>query len=76
MAKTKHYPPEGFTERLRDLWIMSGLTQGQIAQRIGYERKVVHAWIYGDHTPNVTALAKICYIFGVSADYLLFGKEK
>lgn len=76
MAKIKHYPPEGFVERLRDLWLMSGLTQVQIAQRIGYDRKIVHAWMYGDYTPSVTALAGLCRIFGVSADYLLFGKEK
>lgn len=76
MAKSKHYPPEGFSERLRELWLTSGLTQEQVAQQIGYERKSVCAWIYGDYTPNVTALAGLCLIFSVSADYLLFGKER
>lgn len=76
MAKTKHYPLRGFDERLRELWLMSGLTQKQIAQCIGYERKTVRAWIYGDCTPNALALARLCSVFNVSADYLLFGKEK
>lgn len=75
MAKSRHYPPEGFSKRLRELWLTSGLTQVQIAQQIGYERKMVHAWIYGDYAPNITALAGLCRIFGVSADYLLFGKD-
>lgn len=76
MAKSKHYSPEGFSERLRDLWLISGLTQKQIAKQIGYERKSVRAWIYGDYVPNILALARLCSVFNVSADYLLFGKEK
>lgn len=63
MAKTKHYPPEGYEKRLRELWLMSGLTQKQVAQRIGYERKTVRAWIYGDCAPNVLALARLCSVF-------------
>lgn len=76
MAKSKHYAPEGFRKRLCDLWLLSGLTQTEIARRIGYERKSIAAWINGDCVPNILALARICSVFNVSADYLLFGKEK
>lgn len=76
MAKNKHYSPEGFTERLKELWLLSGLTQIEIAQRIGYDRKSIAAWINGDYVPNILALARLCSVFNVSADYLLFGKEK
>lgn len=76
MAKNKRYPPEGFAERLKDLWLRSGLTQIEIGRRIGYERKTIAAWINGDYAPNILALSRLCSVFNVSADYLLFGKEK
>lgn len=76
MQKTKHYQPEGFRERLRDLWLESGLTQAEVARQIGWERKSVNGWIYGDHVPDILAFARLCELFHVSADYLLFGKEK
>lgn len=47
MAKTKHYPPEGFAERLRELWLKSGLTQKQIAQQIGFDRKTEKLFMHG-----------------------------
>lgn len=76
MARTKRFQPEGFGERLRDLWLESGLTQTEVAKRIGWERKSVSNWIYGDHAPDILALVRLCELFNVSADYLLFGKEK
>lgn len=76
MAKSKRYAPEGFTERLKELWLLSGRTQCEIAQQIGYERKSIAAWINGDYAPSILALARLCSVFNVSADYLLFGKEK
>lgn len=76
MARNKDYSPEGFSKRLRDLWLLSGLTQTEVASRIGYERKSICAWMNGDCAPNILALARLCSVFNVSADYLLFGKEK
>ena len=51
------------------------MTQAEIGRRIGFERKSVSAWINGDYAPNVLALARLCKLFRVSADYLLFGEE-
>lgn len=76
MPKRKRYQPEGFSGRLRELWLASGLTQLQIAERIGWDRKSVIGWIYGERIPDVLAFARLCRLFNVSADYLLFGKEK
>lgn len=69
-----NYPPEGFPKRLYDAWIVSGMTQTEAAGWIGYERKTFCHWIHGDSAPNALALARLCILFGVSADYLLFGK--
>lgn len=75
MGNRKHYLPGSFHERLRDLWLASGLTQKQIAERIGVERKSVGKWISGEFTPNLMSFIRLCKLFHVSADYLLFGKE-
>lgn len=71
----RYYMPEGLSERLEKSWIASGMTQAEIGRRIEFERKSVCAWINGDYAPNVLALARLCKLFRVSADYLLFGEE-
>lgn len=68
------YPLEGFTERLRESWTASGLTQGEIAQRIGTERKAFCSYINAKSMPDALRLARLCAVFNVSADYLLFGR--
>lgn len=69
------YPLEGFTERLRESWAASGLTQGEIALQIGTERKAFCSYINARSMPDALRLARLCAVFNVSADYLLFGKE-
>lgn len=74
MGNRKRYLPGSFHERLRDLWFASGLSQKQIAERIGAERKSVGKWISGECNPNLLYFMRLCSLFHVSADYLLFGK--
>ena len=76
MGYSKHYFPEGFAERLKDLWMKSGMTQEQVAVKIKWKRKAVNAWINGYSMPNALAIARLCRLFNVSADYLLFGEER
>lgn len=75
MASVKHYPPEGFTERLYDTVLKSGLEITEISRKTGISRSSVYAYVINGYAPNITALAKLCKVLGVSADYLLFGKE-
>lgn len=76
MTMNRYYAPEGFPERLREVWLASGMTQNEVSKRIGYERKSISKWMSGDYAPNTLALARLCRLFHVSADYLLFGEEK
>ena len=76
MAKSRYYPPEGFPERLKEAWLASGMTQKEVSERLGYERKSINQWMYGDHVPNILALARLCRLFHISADYRLFGEER
>lgn len=71
----ENYSPEGLAERLNKLCNESELTQTQIACRIGVDRSVLHRWREGARTPSALMIARLCKLFGVSADYLLFGKD-
>lgn len=73
--KKKIYPLEGFAGRLRALWLASGKTQKEIARQIGTSRSAFASYIYENSMPNALYLARLCIVFHVSADYLLFGEE-
>lgn len=75
MIREKNYSPEGLAQRLKILCLKSGLTQTQIGAHVGTNRTTIYRWTEGTRTPDITSLARLCKLFGVSADYLLFGKE-
>lgn len=75
MAYKKRHRIVGLAERLNTLYSGSGMTQEQIAQQIGTDRKTVCRWIRGEYAPDTAAIIRLCKLFDVSADYLLFGKE-
>ena len=71
--QVKRNQPEGFRERLYDVFIKSGFTFTDLAKRTGISRSLLYAYMYDDIVPTITTLVKLCAIFNVSADYLLFG---
>lgn len=73
MAKHTKIPLQGFTARLRDAWEESELSQGQVAAVCGVNRKAICAYVNGVSVPDATTLGKMCKLFKVSADWLLFG---
>lgn len=75
VCKKKHYPFTGFPERLHCELLRSGLTQAELANRIGVERKSISNYIYGVSDPQASVLGKICKQLNVSADCLLFGNK-
>lgn len=52
-----------------------GMTQSQLAERIGVERTVLTHWENGDTSPRVEHLPRIADALGVSIDELVRGKE-
>lgn len=74
MAKVKRYPPAGFPERLDQAIYDRGLTKAGVAREIGVDRKSIISYTYGDSTPDVDILRRLCTVLSVSADYLIFGK--
>lgn len=58
-------------ERIKELRGKSGLTQKQLAKRIGVTRATVNSWEMALSAPSCSCLAELSKVFGVSADYLL-----
>ena len=60
-----------FGARLKDLRKQNGMTQQQLADRIGVTKSVISFYELKERTPSPDVLIKLSYIFHVSADYLL-----
>lgn len=75
MGKVKHYQPEGFSKRLYDSWLYSGVELTELAKRTGVSRSTVYGYIYCGVNPNFSAIAKIAKVLNVSLDYLAFEKQ-
>ena len=60
-----------FGNRLKELRRQNGLTQQQLADRIGVTKSVVSFYELRDRSPSPEVLIKLSAIFRVSTDYLL-----
>lgn len=60
-----------FGQRLKELRVQSGMTQLQLAQRMGVTKSVVSFYELQERTPSPDILVKLSGIFKVSTDYLL-----
>ena len=62
-------------ERIIQARKQAGLTQEQLGEKLGVSRQAVSKWESGQANPDVTYIMEICRLFGLSADWLLFGKD-
>lgn len=60
-----------FGNRLKELRKQQGLTQQQLADRIGVTKSVISFYELKERAPSPEVLIKLSYIFHVSTDYLL-----
>ena len=60
-----------FSEKLMDLRRKSGLSQEQLADRLGVTRQSVSKWESGTAMPELVKLISLSELFGVSGDYLV-----
>lgn len=65
---------EGLNERIINLRKEKGLTQSQLADKIGVTDKAVSKREVNEANPDISLLSKIADLFGVTIDYLLTGK--
>ena len=60
-----------FNERLREIRISQGLSQVELAKKLGVTKQSVSNWENDNIQPSIEMLIKIALCLGVSADYLL-----
>jgi len=58
-------------DRIKTLREKSGMTQTQLAKRLGISRSAVNSWEMSLSTPSSIYLVELSKIFGVSTDFLL-----
>lgn len=61
--------------RIKEVREKNKLSQQKFADLIGANIEDIISWEEGDSAPGIVEVMKICNLFNVSADYLLFGKE-
>ncbi|HEM4990216.1 TPA: helix-turn-helix transcriptional regulator [Streptococcus suis] len=60
-----------FSERLKDLRKQAGLTQVDVAGKLGISQQAYASWEHGAKKPTQENLVKIAQILNVSVDYLV-----
>lgn len=58
-------------ERIKELRELTGITQTQLAKKMGVTRSSVNTWEMGIAIPSTTKLIELALFFHVSTDYLL-----
>ena len=65
-----------FHEILKEARLNAGLTQSQLAEKIGVAKSTYCNWEQGTREPNVLKLKAIAKALGVTGDYLLGMEEQ
>ena len=65
-----------FSERLKDLRKQAGLTQVDVAEKLGISQPAFASWERGVKKPTQENLVKIAQILNVSVDYLVGNSEE
>ena len=65
-----------FSERLKDLRKQAGLTQVEVAEKLGISQPAYASWERGAKKPTQENLVKIAQILNVSVDYLVGNSEE
>ncbi len=68
--------PKLIGKRIENLRKKSGMTQQMLAQKLNVTDKAISKWENGIGYPDITFLPKLSTLFGVTVDYLIFGKKQ
>lgn len=66
----------GLYEKIKNLRVHSGMSQPQLAERLGVTKSAVNAWEMGTNSPSLSYIIRLAQVFGVSTDYLLGVNER
>ena len=59
-----------FSARLKELRLELGLSQQELAGKVGLTHTAIGLWEQGKRTPNLDAVIALAKFFGVSLDYI------
>ena len=64
--------------RLKSFRTQSGMTQEELAEKLGVSRQAVAKWERGESVPDIDSCMKLAEIYGVTVDILVrsFGKQE
>ena len=62
--------------RLKELRLKAGITQNELAQKIGVTGQTLLNWENGIYEPKINQLIALASIFNVSVDYLIEKETK
>lgn len=62
-------------DRIKELRTNKGLTQLELADKLGFTSQTISNWESGIREPDIDALSQLANLFNVSLDYLLLGKK-
>lgn len=60
-----------FCIRLRRLMLARGMSQADIARKMGVSRSCVHGWYWGPNEPNIDTLKRLRRVLNCTWDDLL-----
>ena len=60
-----------FSENLRSLRKERGMSQAELAKRLGVNKSLVSCYENQERLPSLNVLAKLCYFFNVSMEFFL-----
>ena len=61
-----------FGQKLKEIRKNEGLSQEQLAERVGVSRQTINAIEKGDYNPTVRLCVAICRVLGVTLDELFW----
>ena len=62
---------KGLAYKLKKLRLIYGLSQKQVAEKLGMSPSIVSAYETGERTPSLDILLAISYLYNCKTDYLL-----
>ena len=62
-------------ERLQQLRKEKGISQEILAEQLHVTRQAVSKWETGQSYPDLDNLGALCKLYGVTADYILYGED-
>ena len=65
-----------FSERFKELRLISGLTQTDVAEILDVSCGIISLWENGLREPTARNILKAAEFFGVTCDYLLGASDK